>query len=103
MTIEPPRTTRRLSIDDVCAQLGVPDNYRHLFNRWAAESLDSKALDELYAYVDVMIADRCCKPGTDLLSQLIANGVDGEDLTVDELRAVVAALVSGTSCRADAK
>ncbi|MBP1821049.1 hypothetical protein J3E61_004612 [Mycobacterium sp. OAE908] len=41
-----------------------------------------------------MIAIRCGKPGSDLLSELIAMGVDGEDLTVDELRAVVAALVS---------
>jgi len=93
-TIKPPATTRRQSVTDVCAQLGVPDKDWHLFKRWAAESLTSKALDELHAYVDVMIADRCCKPGTDLLSQLIATGVDGEDLTVDELRAVVAAMVS---------
>ena len=35
----------------------------HLFRRWAGESLNSKALDELHAYVDVMIADRCRKPG----------------------------------------
>jgi hypothetical protein len=40
-----------------------------------------------------MIAIRCGKPGLDLLSELIATGVDGEDLTVDELHAVVAALV----------
>jgi hypothetical protein len=51
-----------------------------LFRRWR-ESLNPKALDELYAYVDVMIADRCRKPG--------------EELTVDDLRAIVASLVSG--------
>jgi cytochrome P450 len=94
---------RRNSIDDVCVQLGVPAKDWHLFKRWAAESLTSEALDQLYAYVDVMIAVRCRKPGTDLLSQLIATGVDGEDLTVDELRAVVAAMVSATSWRTDAK
>jgi cytochrome P450 len=95
MTTTEPRTpVRRRSIEEVCAQLGVPARDWHLFKRWAGRSLNSKTLDELYAYVDVMIADRCCKPGTDLLSQLIATGVDGEDLTVDELRAIVAALVS---------
>jgi cytochrome P450 len=65
--------------------------------RWAGESLNSKSLDELYAYVDVMIADRCTKPGDDLLSQLIQLEVDGEELTVDDLRMVVAALVAGGS------
>jgi cytochrome P450 len=92
--IEPPTETRHRSIADVCALLGVPPKDWHLFRRWAAESLTSKTLDQLDAYVDVLIADRCCRPGTDLLSQLIATGVDGEDLTVDELHAVVRALVS---------
>jgi cytochrome P450 len=96
-TTKPPRETRHRSIDDVCALLGVPPKDRPLFKRWAGESLTSKTLDQLYPYVDVMIADRCCKPGTDLLSQLIATGVDGEDLTVDELHAVVAALVTSVS------
>jgi cytochrome P450 len=93
-TIEPPRTVRRRSIADTCALLGVPAKDWHLFKRWAGESLTSKALDELYAYVDVMIADRCRKPSGDLLSELIETGVDGEELTVDELHAIVAALVS---------
>jgi len=93
-TTEPRTPVRRRSIEDVCAQLGVPAKDWHLFKRWAREPLTSKALDQLHAYVDVMIAARCCKPGTDLLSQLIETGVDGEDLTVDELRAIVVALVS---------
>ena len=102
-TTEPRIPVRRHSIDEVCAQLGVPTKDWHLFKRWAADSLNTKALDQLYAYVDVMIAERCRKPGDDLLSQLIATGVDGEDLTVDELHAVVAALVRSVSPRADAK
>jgi hypothetical protein len=103
-TIEPPRTTRSHSIAGVCAQLGVPHKDWHLFGRWAGQPLTSKALDELYACVDVMIAERCRRPGDDLLSELIQNGIEGEELTVDELRAVVAALVAGaTSCPADAK
>jgi cytochrome P450 len=96
-TTESPRATRHRSIDDVCALLGVPPKDSHLFKRWAGQSLTSKTLDQLYAYVDVMIADRCCRPGTDLLSQLIATGVDGEDLTVDELHAIVAAVLTSVS------
>jgi len=95
MTTTGPRTpVRRRSIEDVCAQVGVPVKDRHLFKHWASEPLTSKALDQLHAYVDVMIAARCCAPGSDQLSELIATGIDGEDLTVDELRAIVAALVS---------
>ena len=94
MTTIEPRTLRSRPIADICAQLGVPPKDWHLFQRWASRSLTSTALDELHAYVDVMIAERCRKPGSDLLSRLIETGVEGEDLTVDELRAVVAALVS---------
>ena len=89
-------TTNQNPIATVCEALGVPERDRHLFKRWASESLTSKTLDDLHAYVDVMIAERCRKPGDDLLSKLIATGVDGEDLTVDELRAVVVALVCRT-------
>ena len=66
----------------------------HLFRRWAGESLNSKALDQLHAYVDVMIAERCRKPGDDLLSHVIETGLDGEDLTVDDFRAIVASLAA---------
>jgi cytochrome P450 len=97
MTTIEPRTLRSRSIADVCALLGVPGKDWHLFKRWAAESLNSKALDELYAYVDVMIAERCRRPGDDLLSKLIETGIDEAELTVDELRAVVVALVSRAS------
>lgn len=93
-TTKPQTAVRRYPIAGVCALLGVPREDWYLFRRWASESLHSKALDELYAYVDVMIADRCRKPGDDLLSQLIESGIDGEDLTVDDFRAIVAALVS---------
>ena len=93
-TTEPLKAVRRNSIVDLCERLGVPRKDWHVFRRWAGESLDSKALDELYTYVDVIIADRCRTPGTDLLSELIEAGVDGEELTVDDLRAIVAYLVS---------
>lgn len=92
-TTEPTTAFRRDSIAGVCARLGVPHKDWHLFRRWASESSNPKALDELYAYVDVMIADRCRKPAGDLLSELIQSGIAGEELTVDDLRAIVAALV----------
>jgi cytochrome P450 len=100
---EPLTTDRRYPIAGVCALLDVPRKDWQLFSRWADESLTSKSLDVLFAYVDVMIADRCRKPGDDLLTQLIHLEVDGEELTVDRLRAIVASLVAGGSCRADAK
>jgi cytochrome P450 len=94
-TTEPRIAVRRYPIAGVCALLDVPSKDWQLFSRWATESLNSKTLDELYAYVDVMIAVRCRKPGDDLLSQLIQLEVDGEELTVDDLRALVASLVAG--------
>ncbi len=66
-TTEPLRTTaasiitaRLISI--VCELLGVPRDDRLLFWRLAGDLSSLKALDELHAYVDVMIADRCRKP-----------------------------------------
>ena len=96
-TTEPLRAVRHYPIAGVCAVLGVPDKDWHLFSRWASESLNSKALDGLYAYVDVMIADRCRMPRDDLLAKLIQLEVDGEELTVDDIRRFVAALVAGAS------
>ena len=93
-TIEPARILGHHSIADVCELLGVPQKDWPLFRRWAGGSLNSKAHDALYAYADVMIAERCRTPGTDLLSQLIEAGISGEELTVDDLRAIVADLVS---------
>jgi cytochrome P450 len=93
-TTEPLIDVRRNSIEGLCERLGVPREDWHFFRRWAGESLNSKALDELYAYVDVMIADRCRTPGTDLLSELIETGIGGEELTVDGLRVIVATRVT---------
>jgi cytochrome P450 len=75
-------------ITDVCTALGVPRDDWMLFWRWADELPGRKAADELNAYVDVLIAERCRKPADDVLSRLIAL-----DLTVDELRAAIGALV----------
>ncbi len=84
--------TSQHSIAAVCEALGVPRGDWHLFSGWAAGP-NSKAVDALYADVDVMIADRCRRPTDDLVSKLIELEVNGEDLTVDDIRKFVAALV----------
>jgi cytochrome P450 len=95
MTTTGPDTDSQNSVAAVCEALGVPRRDWQLSFRWTTEPLTPQALDALYQYVDVMIADRCRVPGDDLLSNLIQTEVDGEELTVDDLRAIVASLVSG--------
>ncbi len=85
---------RQNSIATVCEALGVPSRDWPLFSGWSAGRLTPNALDALCQYVDVMIADRCRKPGGDLLSQLIELEVDGEELTVDDIRRYVVSLVA---------
>jgi len=87
--------TRQNSITAVCEALGVPRKDWHLFSRWAAGPLTPKARDELNQYVDVMIADRCRRSTDDLLAKLIELEVDGEELTVDDIRRYVVGLVAG--------
>ena len=87
-------TTQSLSVPDVCTMLGVPDEDRNLFVRWANELPDEKVRDALDSYVDVMIADRCWHSTDDLLSRLIATADDGLDMTVDELRLAMATLLA---------
>jgi cytochrome P450 len=89
--------TRQNSIAAVCEALGVPRQDWQLFSRWAAGPLTPKALDALYHYVDVMIADRCRRSSDDLLAKMIELEVDGEELTVDDIHRFVAALVADAS------
>jgi cytochrome P450 len=86
--------TRQNSIGAVCEALGVPRKDWHLFSQWAVGPKTPKALDALYQYVDVMIADRCRRSTDDLLAKLIEMEVDGEELTVDDIRRFVADLVA---------
>ena len=97
MTATGPDTDRQNSIAAVCEALGVPQQDWHLFSRWAAGPMTRKTLDELYQYVDVMIADRCRRSTDDLLAKLIELEVDGEELTVDDIHRFVAALMTGAS------
>jgi cytochrome P450 len=87
---------RQNSIATVCEALGVPRRDWPLFSGWSesAGPVAPNALDALCQYVDVMIADRCRKPGGDLLSQLIAMEVDGEGLMTDDIRNYVVGLVA---------
>jgi cytochrome P450 len=89
--------TRQDSIAAVCEALGVPRQDWQLFSRWAAGPVTPKTLDELYHYVDVMIADRCRRSTDDLVAKLIELEVDGEELTVDDIRRFVADLLAGAS------
>jgi len=85
---------QRPSVATVCEQLGVPEVDRNLFTRWATELSDEHNMDALNSYVDVMVADRCAHPAADLLTELIKSGVAGEDLTADELRTAVVAMLA---------
>jgi cytochrome P450 len=88
---------RQNSIATVCEALGVPEHDWHLFSRWAQSPFTSKTRDELHSYVEVMIADRCRRSTDDLLARLIELEVDGEELTVDDIRNFVVDLVAGAS------
>jgi cytochrome P450 len=52
---------------------------------------------ELYAYIDVMVADRCRNLRDDLLSDLILAEADGDELTADELRMLISTLLTSKS------
>ncbi|MDT5390718.1 MAG: hypothetical protein QOE04_4359 [Mycobacterium sp.] len=85
---------RHTSVWEVCAMLGVPEQDRNLMAQWAAELRERRTHDALDFYVDVMIADRCGHPTDDLLSELISTGVAGLDLTADEIRLAVTAMLA---------
>jgi cytochrome P450 len=87
--------TRQTTTAALCDALGVPQQDWPLFYRWAAAPLTPKTTDELHHYVDVMIADRCRRPADDLMSTLIEVEVDGEALTVDDIRNFVEGLIAG--------
>jgi cytochrome P450 len=85
---------RPYPIDVICEALGAPRQDWRLFSRWASGPRTPKATDELRAYLDVMIADKCRQTGHDLLSTLIQLQVDGQDLTVNDLQVIVTSLVA---------
>jgi cytochrome P450 len=82
------------SVWKVCGLLGVPEQDWNQMAHWAAALGEHRSHDALDAYVDVMVADRCAHLTGDLLSELIRTGVAGLDLTADEIRLAVAAMLS---------
>ena len=90
----------------ICELLGVPTELHDAFRGWgndlglafsytAAANLGriEAALAGLYTATDELIAARRVRPGPDLLSALLAAQSDGDRLTGDELRIMVAALL----------
>lgn len=85
---------QRFAVPVVCAALGVPREDWHLFERWADETANPRAVHELFSYVDVMIGARCWRSSDDLLDDLIHTEVDGNELTTDELVELVTVLLT---------
>ncbi|MEZ0357225.1 hypothetical protein CRM90_09495 [Mycobacterium sp. ENV421] len=83
-----------IRISDICTALGVPDDDRVLFWRWADELPSGRAVDELNCYVDVLIAERCRRPADDELGRLVM-----ADLTDDEIRRRIADVVAKPEAR----
>jgi cytochrome P450 len=84
------------SVHVVCAALGVRRADWERLARWADDVTD---LDALYHYVDVMVAQRCGHLTDDLLSDLIVADIDRDGLTSDELRRLVATLLTSEAHR----
>lgn len=96
----------------ICALIGAPREDWRLFSEWTDEifkafnfqadatfdeSAIMRAWGELDAYVDDMVAVRRNTLTDDLLSELIRAESDGDRLTIDELRMLVAGfLMAGT-------
>lgn len=79
---------------DLCAALGIaPADWMQLLH-WADRRGDSRELEAFGTYIDVLVADRCRRPGDDLISDLVAFEVDGGGLTADDIRTIVVELVS---------
>lgn len=82
-----------LPITVICELLGVPDLDRAAFRHWSNEAVapsspeaESKAIEELAAYLAQLIEDKRHSPGDDLLSALIrTTAEDGDRLSPPEL------------------
>jgi cytochrome P450 len=97
---------RQFPIPIICALLGAPSEDWELFSDWTDdifkvfdwnvaehEQAILAAWDELDAYIDVMVANRRETLTDDLLSDLIRAEDDGDRLSADELRMLVAGLL----------
>jgi cytochrome P450 len=97
---------RQYPIPIICALLGAPSEDWELFSDWtddifkvfdwnvaAHERTILAAWDELDAYIDDMVAHRRQTLTDDLISELIRAEDDGDHLSADELRMLVAGLL----------
>ncbi|MGB3896838.1 MAG: cytochrome P450 [Mycolicibacter sinensis] len=101
---------RQYPIPIICALLGAPPQDWELFSGWADDIFKVftwnvaaetptilTAWGSLDAYIDDMVARRRRELADDLLSDLIRTEDDGDRLSADELRMLVAALlIAGT-------
>lgn len=88
--------TESVTVPLICSALGVPRSDWPLFSQWADELAVPtsrrdfrKTLYGVYAYVDVMVAERCRNLRDDLISKLIMAEFEGDELDSDELRRLV--------------
>jgi cytochrome P450 len=93
--------TYPMPLEVICDLLGVPDEEREPFRKWAmdisaapsAEAMQTAAA-ELFAYCIRLIGDKRRQPTEDLLSELIAARFeDGTALTDEELSSFAAVLL----------
>jgi cytochrome P450 len=97
---------RQYPIPIICALLGAPSQDWELFSDWtddifkvfdwnvaAHERVILAAWDQLDAYIDEMVANRRQTLTDDLVSELIRAEDDGDRLSADELRMLVAGLL----------
>ncbi|WP_133057256.1 hypothetical protein [Mycolicibacterium parafortuitum] len=71
------------------AAVGAPVRDWWRLSRWIERLDDPAVLEALGAYFDVLVAQRCVRPGDDLVSDLIDHNLDGGGLTADEIRVVL--------------
>lgn len=90
-----------LPLQVICELLGVPLEDRAAFRDWSAivaagparQHEMPEALNGLLVRIRAMLVDRAARPGTDLVSDLIAAGEGGDRLSADELTSMVFMLV----------
>lgn len=90
-----------LPLQVICELLGVPLEDRAAFRDWSAiiaagparQHEMPEALNGLLVRIRAMLADRAARPGTDLVSDLIAAREGGDRLSPDELTSMVFMLV----------
>ena len=99
---------RQFPIPVICALLGTPPEDWELFSDWTDDILEAfgwnaasqtptilAAWEALDAYIDDMVARRRHALTDDLISELIRAEDDGDRLSSDELRMLVASLLMG--------